>query len=109
MSLQPNAQGPFFKDNNYIIGMFMYNCNFTLNNTGRNTFVIGSNTAGPNGDGSQATYPYTILQNSMFWESSFLGGNTNRGTGVCDNVIFKNTHLQGGTYPNSALVYETAH
>ena len=107
--LSANAQGPFFKDNNYIIGMFMYNCNFTLNNTGRNTFVIGSNTAGPNGDGSQATYPYTILQNSMFWESSFLGGNTNRGTGVCDNVIFKNTHLQGGTYPNSALVYETAH
>jgi hypothetical protein len=45
----------------------------------------------------------------MFWESSFLGGNTNRGTGVCDNVIFKNTHLQGGTYPNSALVYEAAH
>jgi len=107
--LNANAQGPFFKDNNYIIGMFMYNCNFSLNNTGRNTFVIGSNTTGPNGDGTQATYPYTILQNSMFWESSFLGGNANRGEGVCDNVIFKNTHMQGGNYPNSALVYEAAH
>ena len=98
-----NAQGPFFKDNNYIIGIFMYNCNFTLNNTGRNTFVIGANTF------QNPTYPYTILQNSMFWESSFLGGNANRGEGVCDNVIFKNSHLQGGTYPNSALVYEAAH
>ena len=100
-----DAQGPFFKDNQYIIGMIMVGCNFTIStgNPGvRNTFFIGGNSF------PSPAYSHTILQNSIFWDCSFLGGNSNRDVGVCDNVIFKNVHLPGGA-PNNCLVYEAAH
>jgi len=96
-----DAQGPFFKDNNYVSGIFMEGCNFAISaGASRNTFYIGGNTT-PN-------YPYTILQNSMFWDCTFSPGTVDRGGGRCDNVIWKNVHVPGSA-PTNCLVYEAAH
>jgi len=97
-----DAQGPFFKDNNFISGIFMVNCNFTLTNANRNTWVIGVNTF------TNPTYPYTILQNSMFWNCSFLGGLSGRGSGTCEDVIWKNVNVPG-VAPTGAIVFEASH
>jgi hypothetical protein len=96
------AQGPFFKDNNYIGNIYMIKCNFNLSNSGRNTLGVFLNNS------SNPQYPYTILRNSMFWDCNFLGGNSSRGTGHCEDVIWKNIHLNGGP-PLDALVYEAPH
>ena len=93
-----DAQGPFFKDSNYIRGIFIIDADWTMTNTGRNAFIVAGNNAG------SPTFDHTILQNSMFWNSTFGPGNASRGSGECEDVIFHDVTVNGGL-PAGAVDY----
>ena len=97
-----SAQGPFFKDNEYIGNIYMIGCNFDISlNATRNSYRVNVNTF------PVPAFPKTILRNSMFWNTSIVGGNGSRGGGQCVDVIWKNMDDPGSPEAGT-LVYEAA-
>lgn len=98
-----DGQGPFFKDTNYVDGIFIENAHWDMSaNTSRNDLSVWANNHGsPN-------FPRTILRNSHFWDCEFYPGNGGRGTAGNDgweDVIWKNVRVNGSK-PAPVLLYQ---
>jgi hypothetical protein len=96
-----NGQGPFFKDNQYIDGIFIeyWNADMTPN-PGRNSWSVFTNNAG------SPQFAYTTLRNSHFWDAKFSPpGNADRGGGAVEDVVFKNVGINGSPI-SGTLIYQ---
>lgn len=100
--LDGDCQGPFFKDSNYVDGIFIENFKLTMANSSRNDLAVFLNNY------TTPAFTRTILRNSHFWDSEFYpgnGGRGNAGNAGWEDVIWKNVRVNGSP-PGSVLVYQ---